>query len=107
MENEKSCGNGYLVASSFLLGGLIGAAVGLLSAPKSGKEVRRQVRDLAGNVKGKAGDYYEQIREAVTSALVEGKGLIDEKKRLITKAVQAGIDACQKEKEKTLEDTVS
>ncbi|MGD0663523.1 MAG: YtxH domain-containing protein [Syntrophorhabdales bacterium] len=99
MENEKSCGNGYLVASSFLLGGLIGAAVGLLSAPKSGKEVRRQVRDLAGNVKGKAGDYYEQIREAVTSALVEGKGLIDEKKRLITKAVQAGIDACQKEKE--------
>jgi len=99
MENKKSSGNGYLVASSFLLGGLIGAAVGLLSAPKSGKEVRRQVRDLAGNVKGKAGDYYEQIREAVTSALVEGKGLIDEKKRLITKAVQAGIDACQKEKE--------
>ena len=99
MENEKSCGNGYLVASSFLLGGLIGAAVGLLSAPKSGKEVRRQFRDMAGDVKEKAGHYYEQIREAVTSALVEGKGLIDEKKRLITKAVQAGIDACQKEKE--------
>ena len=107
MENEKSCGNGYLVASSFLLGGLIGAAVGLLSAPKSGKEVRRQVRDLAGNVKGKAGDYYEQIREAVTSALVEGKGLIDEKKRLITKAVQAGIEACQKEKEETQGERVS
>ena len=99
MENKKSSGNGYLVASSFLLGGLIGAAVGLLSAPKSGKEVRRQFRDMAGDVTGKAGDYYEQIREAVTSALVEGKGLIDEKKRLITKAVQAGIEACQKEKE--------
>ena len=107
MENKKSSGNGYLVASSFLLGGLIGAAVGLLSAPKSGKEVRRQFRDMAGDVRGKAGDYYEQIREAVTSALVEGKGLIDEKKRLITKAVQAGIEACQKEKEETLEDTVS
>ena len=99
MENEKSRGNGYLVASSFLLGGIVGAAAGLLFAPKSGKEMRRQVRDLAGDVKGKAGDYYEQIREAVTSALVEGKDLIDEKKRLITKAVEAGIEACQKEKE--------
>jgi len=107
MKNEGSCGNVYWVASSFLLGGLIGAAVGLLSAPKSGKEVRRQVRDMAGEARGKVGDYYEQIKEAVTSALVEGKGLIDEKKRLITKAVEAGIEACQKEKEETQGDRVS
>jgi len=98
MNNEGSCGNVCSVASSFLLGGLIGAAIGLLVAPKSGKEVRQQIRDMAGDVKGKAEDYYDQIREAVTSALVEGKGLIDEKKRLITKAVQAGIEAYEKEK---------
>jgi len=107
MKNEESYRNVYWVASSFLLGGIVGAAVGLLSAPKSGKEVRRQVKDMAGDVKGKAGDYYEQIREAVTSALVEGKGLIDEKKRLITKAVQAGIEAYQKEKEETQGEQVS
>jgi gas vesicle protein len=98
MKNEESRGNVYWVASSFLIGGIVGAAVGLLSAPKSGKDVRRQVRDIAGNIKGKTDDYYEQIREAVTSALVEGKDLIDEKKRLIAKAVESGIEACRKEK---------
>ena len=107
MKNEESHGNVFWVASSFLLGGIVGAAVGLLSAPKSGKEVRSQVRDMAGDVKKRAGDYYEQVREAVTSALAEGKGLIDEKKRLITKAVQAGIEACRKEKGETQGEHVS
>jgi len=107
MKNEESYGNVFWVASSFLLGGIVGAAVGLLSAPKSGKEVRRQAGDMAGDIKERAGDYYEQIREAVTSVLVEGKGLIDEKKRLITKAVQAGIEACRKEKGETQGEHVS
>jgi gas vesicle protein len=98
MKNGESCGGVCSVLSSFLLGGLVGGGIALLVAPTSGKEARQQIVGLAEGVKGKAGDYYEQIKETVTSALEEGKGLIDEKKRLISKAVQAGIEAYEKEK---------
>ena len=98
MEHEGSGGVGSVV-SSFFLGGLIGAGVALLVAPMAGKETREQIRGFAGNVKEKADDYYDQIEEAVISTLENGKGLVEEKKRLITSAVQAGIDAYEKKKE--------
>jgi len=98
MKNSESCMGVCSVMSSFLLGGIIGGGIALLLAPTSGKETRRQIVGLAEGMKGKAEDYYEQIKDAVTSALEEGKGLIEEKKRLITKAVQAGIEAYEKEK---------
>jgi gas vesicle protein len=91
------------VVSSFFLGGLIGAGIALLIAPSTGKETREQIRGLAGNVKEKADDYFDQIKEAVTSTLEDGKGLVEEKKRLITSAVQAGIDAYEKKKEEMAE----
>ncbi len=73
--------------SSFFLGGIVGAAVALLVAPKAGKETRQQIKDTAEDVKGKAEDYYKQVKETVTSALEHGKGLVAEKKELIAKAV--------------------
>jgi gas vesicle protein len=86
------------VVSSLFLGGLIGSGISLLAAPASGKEARQKIVGLAQGVTGKVGDYYEQIKETVTSALEEGKCLVDEKKRLITKAVQAGIEVYEREK---------
>jgi gas vesicle protein len=100
MEREGSGGAGSVV-SSFFLGGLIGAGVALLIAPMTGKETREQIRGLAENAKGKADDYYDQIKEAVTTTLENGRGLVEEKKRLITNAVQAGIDTYEKKKEET------
>jgi gas vesicle protein len=101
MKESGSCGGFCSAVSAFLLGGLIGGGVALLLAPTSGKETRRQITDFAEGMKEKGADYYEQIKETVTSALAEGKGLIDEKKRLITKAVQAGIETYEKEKKET------
>jgi gas vesicle protein len=37
--------NGGDVFSSFLLGGIIGAAIGILFAPATGKKTRRQVNE--------------------------------------------------------------
>jgi gas vesicle protein len=88
--------------ASFFLGGLVGAGVALLVAPQSGKETREHIRGLADTAKGKADDYYDQVKEAVAWTLENGKGLLDEKKQLITKAVQAGIEMYeQKKQEKT------
>lgn len=98
MRSGESCSGLCSVVSSFFLGGLIGGGVALLFAPTSGKQAREQIAGLAVGAKGKAEDYYEQIKDSVVSVLEEGKGLVDEKKRLITKAVQAGIEAYEKEK---------
>jgi gas vesicle protein len=94
---QEGSNNGILSAvSAFLVGGLIGAVAGLLLAPKSGKETRQQIAGLAGEVKDKAGDYYEHVKTSVSNALQHGKGAVLEKKDRITHAVQAGIDAYEK-----------
>jgi gas vesicle protein len=85
---------------SFLVGGLIGAGVGLLLAPKSGKETRAQIRGIAEGVKETTEDYYERVKKTVVSALENGQELLDEKKDLITSAVQAGIEAYEKKRKK-------
>ncbi len=97
MKSEGASCRVCSVMSSFFLGGVIGAAVALLVAPLSGRETRQQIKGAAEDVKGKAEDYYKQVREAVASALEHGKGLVAEKKELITKAVQEGVETYKKE----------
>jgi gas vesicle protein len=98
MENgSKDTGS---ILSSFFLGGIIGAGVALLAAPKTGRETREQIRGLAGAAKNKVDDYYGQITEVVASTLESGKELLDDKKQLIMKAVQAGIALYEQKQEK-------
>jgi gas vesicle protein len=97
MRNEgPSCGS-CSAMSAFFLGGIIGAGVALLVAPRAGKETRQQIMGAAEGAKGKAEDYYKQVKETVTSALEHGKGVVAEKKEHIAKAVQEGIDAYKRE----------
>ena len=85
---------------SFLLGGLMGAGVALLLAPKSGRETRQRIRDLADDVKVKAEDYVEQAKGKVSTAVEKGKGFVQDQKSIITSAVEAGKEAYEKEKER-------
>jgi gas vesicle protein len=93
----RGCNCGMI---SFVVGGLIGAGVGLLLAPKSGKETREQIRGMAEGVKETTEDYYERVKKTVVSALENGQELFEEKKDLITSAVQAGIEAYEKKRKK-------
>ena len=53
MERE-SCGCGVgAVILSFFVGGIIGAGVALLVAPKTGEETRKMIKDLADETKEK------------------------------------------------------
>lgn len=85
---------------SFVLGGVVGAAVALLLAPQSGRETRMRIRDLTGDVREKAMDYVEDVKDKVTSTVEKGKGYVEEKKSVLSKAVEAGKEAYEKEKEK-------
>lgn len=89
MNKEESAANGRSVLGPFLLGGIVGAAVGLLLAPKSGKELRDQIREIALDTKDK-----------VSSSLDKGLDIYDDAKVAITSAVEAGKQAYSQEREK-------
>jgi gas vesicle protein len=53
------------IAGAFLLGGLIGASVALLYAPKSGRETREDISKTARRIKNKSVDLAEEMIEGV------------------------------------------
>ncbi len=123
MRQEESGAGAGTVILSFLLGGLTGACVAFLLAPKTGSETRRQIREFAGDVKERAEGYLEQAKEkasstvekgrefveknkllvtdAIDGGIEKGKEFIDKKKTLLVTAVEAGVEAYQREKSKT------
>lgn len=56
-----------------LISGIAGAALALLFAPKSGKEIMEDIKDLASSAVDKGKDLYEQGVSAVKEAMEKGK----------------------------------
>jgi gas vesicle protein len=73
----------------FVMGGLVGAGIALLLAPKSGDNVRQDIRDFAEN----AGD-------TITSTMRKGRELIEKWKIAVFSAIDAGKAAYLQEKER-------
>jgi len=53
------------IIGAFLVGGLIGAAIGILFAPKAGKETREQLGDWMDETKEKAKEKLEKLEEEI------------------------------------------
>lgn len=53
------------IIGSFLVGALIGAALGILFAPKAGKETREQLGDWMDETKEKAKEKLEKLEEEI------------------------------------------
>jgi gas vesicle protein len=100
MSNEESGHSAGSLILSFFIGGLVGAGVALLLAPQAGKEARQKIKELAGDAKEKATGYVEKVKGQVTSTVGKGKEILEEKKSLVTAAVEAGKEGYAKEKEK-------
>jgi gas vesicle protein len=88
------------VLVSFLAGAALGAGLALLYAPKSGREVRDQIGDLADDAVDKIKEYAKEAQDKIKATLEEGKETIMEKKSILSSAIDAGREAIQKEKEK-------
>ena len=67
-ENETRVFN---FIAGLVLGAAIGASVALLTAPQSGRRTRRRLRTAAGELKGSAGDRWDDLAG-------ELKGKVDE-----------------------------
>ena len=68
--------NGYVkgLFIGLLAGGAIGAIVALLYAPKSGKELRK-------NIKSKTDEYYDETEKFIADAKVKAKDMMNEGKK--------------------------
>ncbi|MBN1663529.1 MAG: YtxH domain-containing protein [Deltaproteobacteria bacterium] len=111
MSDEKG---GYVkdVLIGGIIGGFLGAVIGLLYAPKSGKETREDLGKKAGEFIVKAKEEYEhliehvvkekaaELEDKVTELKELGKQTVEKQKGRIGKAVAAGVAAYKEEKER-------
>ena len=107
-----------------VFGSLIGAIIGILYAPKKGRETREELTRRADELISRAKEEYEKNREdyeAVFESIKEvgaalrnkasktekkigelslsGKKTADEKKKRLKKALDAGVDAYREKKQ--------
>ncbi len=104
---EELTNKGINIMVPFLVGGVVGAGLALLFAPKPGKEIRDDVKRFTTTTKDrvvlaldkgidKGKELYEEGRTAVASAIDAGKNVIDAGKS----AIDVGKNAYIQEKEK-------
>jgi gas vesicle protein len=79
MMNEKFTKGNGLILTSVLVGGAIGAGLGLLLAPKAGKALTKDLKRFAANTK-----------DRVSDALEKGEDLYEESRSAVAKAVGSG-----------------
>jgi len=120
--------NGDLL-KGLIIGGLIGAALGILYAPKSGKETREDIAHKTEDLLNKAKEEYEkavakskmayeaalkrwqelessakgkmeEVESKVNSIAQQGIETVQENKNRLKKAIDAGVEAYREEKDK-------
>jgi gas vesicle protein len=100
MSNEDRGFSAAAVALAFILGGTLGASLAMLFAPESGRRTRERLRDLAADMRDRTLDLSEDLRDKAEEAIERGREVLDEKKSIISAAMQAGKEAMQRERDR-------
>ena len=69
-------GGAGLVLLSFMVGGIVGGILGILFAPKAGKQTREDIAEAAGEIKKEAEKFSKEARERVDGFIKESKEVI-------------------------------
>ncbi len=85
-EEGHSTGSLFL---AFILGGIIGAGIALLTAPRSGEETRKKIKEFS-----------DELLEKAKETLESGKEFVTDKKSAIKSALEAAKEAYEKELER-------
>ncbi len=99
------------IGGAFLIGGLIGAAIALLYAPKSGRKTRKDIIRVARRAKNSTTDLIEDTLDDVNDFINDLKGkasdiadqgtdLTDKAKKEIMATLEQGQKAIEKQKQK-------
>jgi len=85
--------------AAFVLGGIVGAVIGLLYAPKAGKETRKGLRRMGRDFADTIDDLREDVRDTGHKIYEEGRNTILSGKDKISEAFEAGKKAFEKYKD--------
>ena len=93
LEKEVPEKNERSILVPFLVGGLVGAGIAFLMAPKSGKAMRKDVMDFAVRTR-------HSISTTVDTTIDKSKALYKDGKTAVVGAIEAGKDAFLKERDR-------
>lgn len=82
-EVENSGGGSWF--SGFLMGGLVGAAIALLTTRRTGEETREMLSNKGQKVMDRAMDYKDKAADTVSTARDKAQNLADEAKKRVSK----------------------
>ncbi len=84
---------------AFILGGLVGAALGIIYAPSSGKETRRKLKDMGEDLTDKLENIGDDIKAKTTQIVSEGRDSILSNKERLEEAFEAGKRAFERKQQ--------
>ena len=99
MSNCKSSFSGHTVVLSLLVGAIAGAAAVLLLAPKARRESAERIRGFSHDLRERASDTMDTVKEKISSTVARGQDFLDEKRSVISSAVEAGKEAYGRRKD--------
>jgi gas vesicle protein len=86
--------------AALFMGGLVGAGVAMVAAPRSGKEVRQGIGRFAEDANESVRDYVRRGKAGFTDLTDRGRTYVRGRKSLLTAAFTAGKEAYVKERER-------
>lgn len=94
---EVSQGSGGGFITGLIWGAAVGAAIGLLLAPKTGAEMRRTLADSAERFRRRAGETYSEASDAVSDLVDKGKKAVRKGRDRVEDAVNEARSAYSEE----------
>ncbi|HEY5473043.1 MAG TPA: YtxH domain-containing protein [Candidatus Limnocylindrales bacterium] len=94
---------GGSVFGAFVLGGMLGAILGLLFAPRSGEETREMLNEKANGYWGQAGEMYATGVDKVSEAVDVGKVTAEEKSEQLRAKIDDARSRLQEQVAKSAE----
>ncbi|OQW32714.1 MAG: hypothetical protein A4E19_04960 [Nitrospira sp. SG-bin1] len=93
MANQDAQCRPETVILAFLAGAVGGMMAGVLLAPKSGEEMRRDIKEHARRTEEEIIEKAKEARAALDEVIERGKHFVEEKKADVEAAVKAGREA--------------
>jgi gas vesicle protein len=100
--SDESRGAEFL--AGLIIGGFIGAAVGLLLAPQPGEDTRAELRDKGIELRERVVEISEEARKKAEQWQEEGRTTLETQKARVEEAVEEGKKAAAKKKKELLDE---